>query len=994
MLLTTLGLDITRWQTPTAAKLSALSLQVLVTLLFICTMTEDAKAQFQDSVQAMKLFERAKEIRYSQLDSSNLLFMQASSLFQKANKTDYYLKALHNASQGYYASGDLDKSYELASYIETEAKAFFGDTSRLYAVMLSSLSKANFGIGNIEKAIELSHTGVDILEQKEYLDQDFSVYLYYMHTDLALYYGYLNDFERQIRYSQKGLELIVDFLGAEHLLTYFETAVTYTNIAYSYLQMNRGKKARPYLMKSLALFEGILNGQEEQLMELVPRRGILYLRLADYYLENNPDSSLYWAQLALSVENGESLQKPLSYSMLGKAYQALDMETQARQAFQKGLELVDERYDKGTAYTFRPTQMLLLASCEQHFGHYQVALAHFQEMINYLSKGASIDNWHENPKIEELYSFGYDFLYQSIEAKANIFYQLGLKNQDVTQFKHALSNFEYGIALAQEIRQLRWSEGAKFHGSKRDIALYEGGIKTAIALFEQTQDKTFLDQAFYYAEQSKAALLLQSINNLTAKNYGEIPDSLLVQEKDLRLEKAFLVKAIADEKGKQEASDQRKIKRWEARLFVVNEDYFDLMKLFENQYPRYFELKYDSKIATVKDVQNILVDAESIALEYFVGEDNIYLFRIDQAALRYYTVKKTASLLSKLDDFLAFFKKPTSNSKGLLDFAGKSHALYQLLLAPALQDLPTSTKRISIIPDDVLSFLPMEVFLSSAIDAREAFSLRAAPLLFKDYIITYNYSASVLLRSQNRKLKRNSKDFLGIAPSFQSPISEANRGCTADELYALQCSEQEVAEISQLFSGNMYTGEAASRAEFLKEASNYRIVHLATHSCIDTENPMLNKIFFSDDYITNYELYGLHLNAELAVLSACNTGTGTLIRGEGVMNLAKGFVHAGVPSTVTSLWSVDDCATSAIMTNFYHYLKKGWAKDQALRQAKLDFLEDSDKIFQHPYYWAAFVHTGDRQPLSKNRSPVWLLFVLAGIFVLWGGWRWQQGSTS
>ncbi|MEZ5043649.1 MAG: CHAT domain-containing protein [Saprospiraceae bacterium] len=946
-------------------------------------------AQSQDSIKAMALFELAKEEQYSNVDSSFYHFEAAAELFKRAQLTEYYLKARNNASQLSYHSGDVDKAHEIALQLEKEGKAFLGDTSRLYAAFLQSLSNTYFGKGDLPMAIKLTKQSIDILESKTDLSLDFTLYLSYNHQGLAMYYDYNNDGDLAIEHINKGLLQIKDQLGEDNLYTQLETAIAYTNIASFYLKKEENKKAESYLMRSLRLFDGVLKGKEEELVDLNSRRGVLYIRLSEFYLDSKPDSAMYWAQQALKVKQGELLQQPLAFNQLGRTYDALGMIPEARNAFKKGIGLLDSIFDYAKAYVYHPTQLLYLAELEFKAKNYDTSLALFHEIINYVSTGANIASPQDNPRIEDILSYGYDFVYQAVEKKAKIFYQKGLQNKDKKQFLFALDNYDHVIALAREIRHMRWSEGAKQYGAKRDLFLYEGAIQTALALYQQTNESKFLDRAFYFAEQSKDALLLESINETTAKNYGEIPDSLLAKENALRLEKAYLVKAIAEEKNKKTDAKLDRIKQWEDKLFTVRKAYFELIDLFEKQYPRYYDLKYQTHIASVADVQKSILDDQTIVLEYFVGEAHVYLFRIGKAETKYYVFEKPASFEEDINAFLAFFRKPDAHSSSLSSFGQKANEWYNWCLAPALVDAPSGINRIMIIPDDLLSYLPMEALLTQwPADATKAYPLAEWPYLFKDYVINYNYSASILLRSLRQRGKRNKRSFLGMAPSFQSPIAAANRTCSADELYSLQCSQGEVTEIGALFASDTYLGLAANRADFLKEATHYRMIHLATHSCIDAENPMLDKIFFTDDYLTNYELYGLNLNAELAVLSACNTGSGKLLKGEGVMSLSKGFIHAGVPSTVTSLWSVDDCATSSIMIHFYKYLKKGWAKDMALRQAKLDFLSSADKIYQHPYFWAAFVQVGDYKPISKN-SFFSLPILLAGLslILLLAGWN-------
>jgi CHAT domain-containing protein len=139
-----------------------------------------------------------------------------------------------------------------------------------------------------------------------------------------------------------------------------------------------------------------------------------------------------------------------------------------------------------------------------------------------------------------------------------------------------------------------------------------------------------------------------------------------------------------------------------------------------------------------------------------------------------------------------------------------------------------------------------------------------------------------------------------------------------------------------------------------------------------------------DGLLNTYELFNMNLHAELAILSACNTGSGTLQAGEGILSIARGFFYAGVPSVVMTLWSVEDNSSALLMELFYKHLTEGLAKDEALRQAKLDYLKQSDQLTSYPYYWAGYVNIGDNAPLeiSRNKYLNYILIFSALILIL------------
>jgi CHAT domain-containing protein len=215
----------------------------------------------------------------------------------------------------------------------------------------------------------------------------------------------------------------------------------------------------------------------------------------------------------------------------------------------------------------------------------------------------------------------------------------------------------------------------------------------------------------------------------------------------------------------------------------------------------------------------------------------------------------------------------------------------------------------------------------------------------------------------------------------------ANRG--NQTLAELTGVKDEVNDILKIIDGNALFDEEATEYRFKYPDDSYKVIHVATHGIIDNENPMFSKLVFTEDTLHNedgslyaWELFNMKMDAEMAVLSACNTGCGKLRRGEGMMALARGFLYAGVPSMVISLWNVNDGSTAEIMKRFYHYLYLGLEKETALQKAKLDYLRDADDITANPYFWGGFIHLGKNNALQfgSSETPNRIL-ILSGIFI-------------
>ena len=176
---------------------------------------------------------------------------------------------------------------------------------------------------------------------------------------------------------------------------------------------------------------------------------------------------------------------------------------------------------------------------------------------------------------------------------------------------------------------------------------------------------------------------------------------------------------------------------------------------------------------------------------------------------------------------------------------------------------------------------------------------------------------------------------------------------------------------------------------------DYRLIHVAGHAIVDNAQGLNSHIIFTEDSTSTEdqrleikELFNIDLQADLVVLSACETGVGKMRKGEGIISLAWGMIYAGAQSVATTLWQVNDQATEKLMTQFYMNLKQGMAKDQALHQAKMTYLSQGDHLSAHPYLWGSFIIVGDHEPVSSPILPWWwILGGFVGVGVVIGGVR-------
>ena len=192
--------------------------------------------------------------------------------------------------------------------------------------------------------------------------------------------------------------------------------------------------------------------------------------------------------------------------------------------------------------------------------------------------------------------------------------------------------------------------------------------------------------------------------------------------------------------------------------------------------------------------------------------------------------------------------------------------------------------------------------------------------------------------------------------------------------------------MKKYFNANVFLGQNASEARFKDDSPRHSIVHIASHALLDERDPFLSKLVMAqnvtdsinDGTLNTREILGLSIPAEMIVLSACNTGVGDIVTGEGVISLANSFFYAGSQSLVMTLWTANDESSTFIMDQFYKNLAAGKRKSEALRLAKLAFLETADDIRSHPYYWAHFIVNGNDSPIVRGGLAwyYWLLIAL------------------
>ncbi|MCH2044746.1 MAG: CHAT domain-containing protein, partial [Saprospiraceae bacterium] len=481
------------------------------------------------------------------------------------------------------------------------------------------------------------------------------------------------------------------------------------------------------------------------------------------------------------------------------------------------------------------------------------------------------------------------------------------------------------------------------------------------------------DLAFMAAERNKSVLLLQAVSTTKNYSFGDLPDSVAMQERFLKEEYSGLSAALLEDRPEEEK------KQMTAALTELNVEINRFRLMLEEDYPKYNKLKQASISVEPKEVQQLLEDKMAL-LEYVVGDSSTYIFYIDQENVELKEVKINFDTLTqkirKLYQQLSNYNfTSTTPEKDYWEYASTAYWFYQKLLLPVLED-KEGIEHLVIIPDGELGHLPFEVFLTQLDSTRKYYN--KLDYLLKKYKISYNYSAGLWIENYKVEEKIGNGEILGIAANYKITLDSSKKHNRLpahvrlrELLRPLPAARREVETLQKKFQGDFFFDKSASERLFKEKAAQYSVLHLAMHGLLNTQQPILSSMAFSEDsdslennFLQAHEISKMKLNAQLIVLSACETGYGRFEKGNGIASLARAFMYAGAPSTVVSLWAVNDNSTALVMEYFYEGLASGLDKATALQQAKLKYIESTEKHNAHPSFWSPFVQIGNHQPIK------------------------------
>jgi CHAT domain-containing protein len=895
----------------------------------------------------------------------------------KDNNHEYdkcYGNALYNLGVIYGRLGDFNQHEEYSMRSLDIEKKNYGSTSPLLIGTYSSLIIAYIELQEYEKSLNFANMALsiatnkmtsensldmanlynnlgglnirlaDYTKAKIYLEKSESIYrnnkLYLdenyinLMNNMAITFGALSLVEKSDEYYNKGVSLAVSL----------NSSIAYNIInSFAIILGNTGKKQKGESLLSGALdqaktkfgdnsrnFFEVLNNYADYLREYdIDNRKSLecYSRCIDYLNKNQKD---------LVLKNPVYIGYSLSLCEAGEPFKALET-----------------------------IQSLLFSGYEKNHAA----------------------GTYENPEIETIKADKKSL--KILKTKYKILWDIYRQSPDQKILEAASQTAELIVLLLEKVRINISEEESRLVLGDRYRDSYLNAIRDFNLLYSKTSARHFLEKAFEYSEKSKVAGLLASTRELKATQF-HIPSAIADYEKKLQRDISLFNARIAEEITKDEP-DTLLLNKWNETLFETSRLRDSLVLVFEKKYSGYYALKYNTKVVGLKDISKI-IGRDRNYINYIVSDTVIYVFIANRKHQQLLAINIDSSFFNNIRQFRSLLSNPLTSDNANLAFEKyilSGYGIYKILFEPVRRYLISN--RILISSDNILSYLPFEAIPTKQTSG-ERMLYRDIAYLMNDFDISYTYSATFMAESVKKEYSLSNK-LIAFAPNYSEPVDiktvVIDRQTENGKLSDLPYARLEAEYVSDITGGELYENEDAKESVFKAESGKYDIIHLAMHTVLNDKDPMYSTLIFSpeddsvdDSYLKTYEVYGIPLKAKMVVLSSCNTGTGFLYSGEGILSLARGFIYSGGQSVVMSMWEIEDRSGTEIVKMFYKNLIKGNSKSMALRKARIAYLKQTDQLRSHPYFWSTLIIYGNNSPLYYSRHLIFVAIILGSLIVV------------
>ena len=709
------------------------------------------------------------------------------------------------------------------------------------------------------------------------------------------------------------------------------------NIASALLNLEKYDTAKSIYLQLLPL--------EFYKNEVTQNLGLIDLSLGD------PASAIRWFKKADTTDANTVF----LYNRIAKAY--LEMKNQDSAVLY--LELARKVNLKWNGQTKNVANGLtLFYEAEQAVSENKLpeAIRLFQQSVIQFHNEFSDTSIRQNPETFNG-AFSYIQLFNALSEKAEALALLYRQQKNLTELESALDAYWSACRLASYVERTYDSDEARLFLGKIKHQVHSKPIDISILLFELTGKINYLEQAYNFDQLNKASILALNVQENELRKTSGKNSALLEEEARIKQNITRLSLSATREK------DSNALK---AVITSIRDYEIGLGKIQEklNEDPAWQIRETGLQIPSVTSLQRKL-DNNSTLLSYHLSDHELLVLLISNRKFEYYKTEIDPGFFERLEHFKQLLQNGAVDQR--YEGSQAAQALYQVLIKPLYPSLKQYS-RLVIIPDDELNYLPFEALQ----DEHKKY-------LLEQFSVQYQFSTALF--GENPQSGYLAKS-LAFAPFTNAGFPEDAAGTFYSVLPA---SKDEVENLN----GKILTDTSATKKNFLRHSNSYPLLHLATHATVNNDTPAHSYIaFYPHD--RDYKLYAgeiasLRLDSvKLVILSACETGTGKLIKGEGLMSLSRAFAYAGCPDIITSLWKAEDRTTSFITQRLHYYLEKRYSKDMALQQAKLDLLKSNeiDPRYKTPDYWAHLIYIGNYEEDRGSKTWWWIaLAIIGGAFL-------------
>ncbi|MDQ8005565.1 MAG: CHAT domain-containing protein [Pedobacter sp.] len=692
-------------------------------------------------------------------------------------------------------------------------------------------------------------------------------------------------------------------------------AAIYCNMAISYRSMDKLEEAYNAIADGLALKPSYF--QQTMLNNV----------LADIlYQEGNYNKAA--AIIKKNINKQKATDAETAYWLMsahttaGNIYQKLQEHQKAQISYFEALKLLNRYYANGRV---RERGNLYTQIAETYLAKNKPneAISYGQKTLNTLGIKYAKNIYGDNKLVD-------------------VFMLLAKAHLQLKQPEKALKNINLSLLSADKIRNEFAADRTKERLQNYLKQIVEQGIAVSYQLYEQTKDTKYLQQILILAEQSKSRTLLDQIQrNQQAISQNIKGDTLFLKKQKLEQNISYLEKQAIEE----QKSNIKDIEAIQFDLALIN-------KTITKKYPQLnINIGYNLQLNKLPSHRFI---------EYFIGENDIYIINIYQNKIEQVVKLPDAEKIkSEVITYVKtyFHNGPNAMMNDPRGFFTSSNHIYQHILAPVKLN---PNEKLTIIPDGILGYLSFDGLISNS---NYVENISKWPFLIKSHCIDYAFSIKAL---QNNQTNSTSYGFAGLFVT--------NYGNNKTTLKAVK---NEAALLDKAITGKFLFDNKVTPENFERLFSEKKVMHIGAHAYLSGQHnePTLD---LGKEKIYLFELSAKQSAPSLVVLSACQTADGILADGEGIISLSRGFISIGTTATVASLWNVNDDAASAIMGDFYIVLSSDQNASEALRQAKLNWINStkSNNAMLLPYYWDSLIYMGKDQKIQLAKNYNWSLYGL------------------